>query len=269
MLVAGGYFMFKRSDGFLPFVYYAIAGVFALIHKGKETDMPPRLFTLPHLVLLSTVIVSVSFTFSCYFVDHSTPLFVFFWTLASILLGLQGYIGIKISETRPITIEAEAVLWLLKTSSNKNPAWFQKAVQIAEQSPNTRPLLAEEILSMLIPLFTPLPQNGQQAVTPEQEGYISALATLTDFEPRRNDFWRNEASMERPTLPKELIDRLEKLAASRAKCSHSKGDSRQKWIDGTARCPEACVNNAVEHILRLHESEKKEDEDKQDKTKTV
>lgn len=246
-LAGGGYLTFKQYDSFIAPVFYAIAAVFALICKEEEIHMRPRLVTLPLYIIISSIFVSLSFTFACYSSSLSTPGFLFCWIFASTLLCLQGFLSIKLSKTRPKTIEAEAVSWLLKTSSNKKPAWFQKAVQIAEQSPNARGLVAETLLPILVPLITP--QTGQQAVTPEQEGYIRALATLMDFEPQAKHFRRNEASIERPTFPQKLIDRLEQLQASRARCSHG---GQQVWVGGAARCPEVCVSNAVEHILRLH-----------------
>lgn len=158
------------------------------------------------------------------------------------------------SEAKPMTIEAEAVSWLLKTSSNKDPAWFQKAVQIAGQSPNARALLFERLLPLLLPLITSLPRHGPGNITSDQEGYINALAVLMDFAPETEVFWRNRASLERPVLPAELVDRLRTLQATRAKCTHAGGSNKEKWSDGTPRCPEACVGSAVDRILQ-YESE--------------
>ena len=244
-LAASGYLAQKHSPFYLPCIYYAAICVFALIRKGRERDMRPRLFNLPLWVLLSSLINFTNFTtISDYLIDRS-KLWIVPFVLASILLWFQALVGIKMSETRPMTVEAEAVSWLLKTSSNVDPAWFQKAVQIAGQSPNARALLLEKLLPLLSPLITSLPGNGQGNVTPEQKGYINTLAILMDFEPQPSAFWRNQASLERPTLPKELIDRLKELKALGEKCSH-KDNNRD---DGRASCPEACVSDAVERIL--------------------
>jgi len=141
---------------------------------------------------------------------------------------------------------------LPKTSTNKDPAWFQKAVQIAGKSSNARALLVEKLLPLLRPLITSLPDYGLGSITHEQEGYIITLANLMDFAPQRKSFRRNEASLKRLGLPKELIARLEELQASGEKCSHKKVNNQEKWKDGLVRCPKACVSDAV---VRIHSSD--------------
>ena len=78
--------------------------------------------------------------------------------------------------------------------------------------------------------------NG--AVTTEQEDYIKTLAILMDFAPRMRSLWHNEASVEWPTLPEELIGGLKILQASEEKCSH-RGDRIDQpddlWNDGMVR----------------------------------
>ena len=252
LLAAGGYFLVKGNSASFPCVYWAIAGVFALMQKGRETDTPPRLFGLPLWLFLSSTIVFACFMLSLHFNErHSTPLCITFFTLGAFLLIVLGGFGVKMSETRPMTVEADAVSWLLKTSTNKDPAWFQKAVQIAGESSNARALLVEKLLPLLLPLITSLPYSGQATVTHEQESYINTLAVLMDFEPRRKSFRRNEASLKLPHLPEELIDRLEELQLPAEKCLHKGANSKEKWNDGSLRCPVACVNDAVHHILLL------------------
>ena len=263
-LALGGYFLKNQNYLYFLFVYFAIASVFALMREGKETDMQPRFISLALWVLISTFIVFISFIVSSYFANRSTLLCTLCFAFASVLLWLLGYVGIRMSETKPMTVEAEAVSWLLTTSSDKDPAWFQKAVQIAEQSPNTRAVLLTRLLPLLLPIVSTLPKHG--SITVEQEGYIKTLAILMDFAPRRRSLWKNEVSVERPTLPKELISDLKMIQASRGKCSHRRGhiDQEDLWNDGTVRCSQTCVSNAVEHILQLHESaEVKKDEQEQ------
>jgi hypothetical protein len=212
LLVAGAYLVLRQNYFYFPCLFCAIACVFALM---RGTDMQPSLLSLGQWVPLSSITVTVSFVLSAHFSSRSTLWCIFFFMLASIQLGLQGYIGVKMSEIRPMTIEAEAISWLLKMSSNKDPAWFQKAVQIAGRSPNTRALLVEKLLMLLLPLIVSLPKYGQGGVTTEQESYIETLAILMDFEMQRGAFCRNEASLTPPPiLPEELIDRLEKLRTS-------------------------------------------------------
>jgi hypothetical protein len=262
LLAPGGYLIMKQNYVYFVFIFIPIASVFALMREGRETDMQPRLCSLPVWVFISFVTVSVSFSVSSFF-HRSTHLCVLFFVLASTLLCFQGYVGIKMSETRPMTVEAEAVSWFLTTSSNKDPAWFQKAVEIAGQSPNVRPVLLRRLFPLLV---SSLPKHGQADVTSEQEGYINTLATLMDFESRKWCLWRNEASLERPTLPEGLIDTLKKLRPSGGKCSHTQGlnDQATLWSSGTIRCPQACVSNAVEHILQLHALDEEKNKDEQD-----
>jgi hypothetical protein len=264
-LAPGSYFLWKQNYLYFIFVYFAIASVFALMRKGKETDMRPRFISLALWVLISTFIVFIIFIVSSYFAKQSTLLCILCFVFASILLWSLGYIGIKMSETKPMTVEAEAVSWFLTTSSSdKDPAWFQKVAQIAEQSPNIRAVLMKRLLPLLLPVVSSLPNHG--AVTAEQESYLKTLAILMDFAPRKRCLWRNEASVERPTLPEELIGRLKELHASGERCFHRGGpiDQENLWNDGSVRCPRACVSNVVEHILQLHESAEVRNKDEQE-----
>lgn len=266
-LALGGYYLWGQNYLYFLFVYFAIASVFALMREGKETDMQPRFISLPLWVLISTFIVFTTFIVSSYFAyfANQSTLCILCFVIASILLLSLGYVGIKMSETKPMTVEAEAVSWLLTTSfSDKDLAWFQKAVQIAGQSPNIRAVLMKRLLPLLLPVVGSLPTHG--AVTTEQESCIKTLAILMDFAPRRRCLWRNEAAVERPTLPEGLIVGLKKLQASREKCSHRGGPIDQEDLrnDGSVRCPQACVCNAVEHILQLHELAEVRNKDEQE-----
>ena len=268
MLAAGGYFVQKQNYLYFVFVFYAIACVFALMRKGRETDMQPRCFNLPQWVLFSGITIFVGFTAAGLLSNLDlTLLSILFFVVTSISLSFMGYIGIKLSETRPMVAEVEAISWLLKKSSNKDPALFKKAVQIAGQSPNARALFVQKLLPLLLPLIISLPKQGD--VTDEQKGYINTLAILMDFTPQRRSFWCNEASLERPALPEELVERLETLRTSKGKCSHREGTNQEQWNDGTLRCPEGCVSNAADHILRLHESDNRKDREKHEKLKST
>jgi len=259
-LATGGYLLLRGTYASFPCIYYAIAGVFTLLHEGREKDMRPCLFDLPQWLLFTSITVFGCFMLSVYFLGGSTLFSITFFVLASFFLFALGYVGIKISETRPKTAEAETVSWVLKMSSNRNPAWFKMAVQIAGKSPNVRALLLQKLLPLLVPLITS--GDGREGVTDERKGYINTLAKLMDFTPRKKSFWRNKASLERPQLPKELIDRLRQLRASGRECTHrlSKDNNEEKWNDGSVRCPKACVSDTVCHILQLYESDVGEEE---------
>ena len=131
-LVASGYYLVRRSSASFPCVCRAIGGLFALMQK--ETC---------HAVFsifpdgFSPTSPSTCFMLSLHFSErHSAPLCIASPMLGPFLHVVLGYFGIKMSETQPKILEAEAVSWLLKTSTNKDPAWFQKAVQIAKESFN-------------------------------------------------------------------------------------------------------------------------------------
>jgi hypothetical protein len=239
-LAASGYLAQKHNPWYLPSLYYALICVFALIPRGRESDMqPPRLFNLPLWISLSSVISFSIFVSSTYLIEDSkSKLWILPFVVGSILLCFQTTVAVKMSETRPNTVEAEAVSWFLKTSSNTDPAWFEKAAQIGRQSPFIRSLLVEKLLPLLSSLIVSPPEDTHGNAW---QRYINTLANLMEFEPKERSFRRNEAAIERPTLPKDLIDILEELKRN------------------GAMIQEPCVIDNVNRILQHHKPDKQEE----------
>lgn len=230
VLGAMGYYLRISGDPKITaLIHYPIAAGFALVREGEVTDVPRRRYSPQFCLFISVSIgliayaVVVFLNFSIYSQSFyvSFPLFTFLMAVLSRML-------IKMAETMPATTAVEAVAWMLKTSSSPNPAWFQKAVQFAGDSHNTRALLLDHLLPLAEPLIVHASGDDAQGTTALQEAYLDCLKNLTDLPRFHGNFWCNEA----PIPSKTLRRRLEEL---NVECPQMIKNS-EHYMEGCPRC---------------------------------
>jgi len=242
VLAVTGYLVFKQIAVAVPLIYLPFAAVLALAREETEMDIQPRLYNLPEWVFFTTCLLFITCGLSFYF-STNPILFYILFPLVGIILGVQGFVVVKISQVKAKTADADAIAWLLSISPSQNPDWFEKAVQIAEGSPNLRARLLKVLFPLLVPLIISTNKRDD-----EQKYYLNALADLVDFQPCKASVWRNRAAMEHPSLPPKLRERLEGLLEIQ-KCSHKNGNAKRQ--DNTERCPEGCTSDAADVIIRV------------------
>ncbi len=247
VLAATGYLAFKQIAVAIPLIYLPLAAVLALAREEMEMDIQPRLYHLPEWVSFTTCVLFITCALAFYF-SNNPILFYILYPLTCILLGVQGFVVVKMSQIKAKTADADAIAWLLSISPSQNPDWFEKAVQIAEGSP----ILRARLLKALFPLLVPLIITSIDKEDDERK-YLNSLADLVNFKPCNSSFWHNRASMEHPSLPLKLKKRLEALLEIR-KCPHKNQNVKRK--DNTERCPAGCTFHAAEHILLVLEKDK-------------
>ncbi|KAF8154908.1 hypothetical protein B0H34DRAFT_542878 [Crassisporium funariophilum] len=234
--------------------FVPIACTFVLMRQPTKKDtMKPRRFGLPEWVLFSTITVFATLAISAYISPHAGPFIVTF-CVASVLLALQGYYGILLSEFVPNTAQAEAVSWMLKTSSSQDATWFRKAGEIAGSSEITRAVLLENLLPLLSPLITSIPHEDSHASQhSEQEAYVTCLARLCQFSFSKGSLWRNEITLRHPIFPTELSRRLMMLRD----CSRCNARVR----DAAKVALESCAYHFQDHLQLSKEVEKGDEPD--------
>lgn len=241
-LACTGYLVFNQIAVAVPLIYFPFAAVLALAREEMEMDIRPRLYNLPEWVFFTTCLLFIACGLAFYF-STNPILFYILFPLVGIILGVQGFVVIKMSQIKAKTADADAIAWLLSISPSQTPDGFEKAVQIAGGSPNLRFRLLKHLFPLLVPLITSTDKKD------DEQKYLKSLADLVDFQPCKASVWRNRASMEHPTLPPKLKGKLEALLESQI-CLHKNGNAKKQWwVDNTERCPEGCTSDAAEHIL--------------------
>ena len=217
VLIATACLVMNYNGSYIALTFYPMAAGFASLPEIEERDTKPRLLSLPVSLFLSVTILFVILTISnAPFRPY--PWFLVFYTLAGISIGFVAYVASKMYGTKPKTARAEAVAFILKSSSTRAVDWYHEATEIAKESDNLRVLLLEHLLPSLTPLIMSISEDGCQYVTQEQKTYITCLAELVNFNPAEGAFWKNEAPLKHPILMEELREKLEKLKSVRYAC---------------------------------------------------
>jgi hypothetical protein len=207
------------TDGQInPYLFLLLLSSSSLMQRTQaEETLPveppkPRLFSLASWIYLSVVVIIVlfflwfmaSFIISTVFLALTVFMGVFFYI----------YVAVQMSQWTPHDdqVKAEAVAWTIKTQPPPNLPAFQKAVEIAQNSPHLRPMLLEDILPVLGRLIKFIQGNKEEDLHEGiQKIYIALLAVLADFKPCKAAFWRNEAALKEQVLSDGLKEKLHKL----------------------------------------------------------
>jgi len=247
---AATYLTLESNTSYIILMYYPVMGMFALTKKGQEKDIDiQRLYSLPEWVFFSSVLVFLLSNISLVFINfRRISLFFFFISLASVFLSVSTRILVKFSETNSATTIAEAIAWVIESSSSQDPVRFQKAVEIAGNSRNLRALLLERLLPLVESLITL--EDEAQNIGPQQEAFIECLEKLINFDSCKGSFWRNTAPIPSKTLRMKLTN-LQNLSCplmvddpQTADCKHGEkqcptervkllaGDALKRWNNG-------------------------------------
>ncbi|KAF8151672.1 hypothetical protein B0H34DRAFT_678247 [Crassisporium funariophilum] len=252
MAVATAFFVLQKQAAVFQCLFFVpIAGTFVLMKQPQKKDtMKPRVYGLPEWTLFSTIAVFVTLSVSSYICLYTRP-YIAVFSGACVLLAIQGYYGIRLSEFVPDTTEANAVAWMLKEASSQDAAWFQRAGEIAGSSEIMRAVLLENLLPLLSPVIASIPHpegHLSQELPDDQEIYVACLARLCQFSSSKGSFWRNEVTLRHPSLPIELYKRLVALRD----CSHCNGRVRE-----AAAVALRCSTNAtVDLSVAQHEGDR-------------
>ena len=203
----------RKNPAFQAFLFFPIAGVYAVARKPKRLNNYSPVCGLPAFVLFAATTAFVVLAVTSYFYDK-IPIYATLSSAGFSLFVLEGYCVMKLTRHAPNTLEADAVAWLLESSPSQKASLFRTAGQVASTT-QRKAILLKVILPLLPPLISSrLRQSHGQLERSELETYLSCLAYLSDFRDHERSFWRNEAGIEHPTLPLTLLGQLEGLRKS-------------------------------------------------------
>jgi hypothetical protein len=188
--------------------------------EKKIQEQPKlRLFSLATWVYSCSTVIIALFIALTFVVSDAMHIILF--SLTGTTLCVVTHITTQISQWTPDGdhAKAEAVGWMIKTQLSRDLVVLQKAVEIAQENPHLQPILLKDILPVLDVLIKSIQGEREQDLKHEEKIYITLLAVLVGFEPRKASFWRNEAALERPVLSDGLKEKLRILR--QGACDHS------------------------------------------------
>lgn len=181
----------------------------------------PSKYRIPHLLLFGGVIITPLIAFACAFIDRP-PIFLGLFIVASVVFAVIAIYAVRTYKSIPDTGEADAIAWLLKSTSSQDPSLFKNAGQIANKSEHHKALLLTSLLPLLSPLITS--RNCHQHEQ-DLETYVVCLAQLSAFADAEGSFWKNEDAVVHPPFPDtsllKILQNLQpgkQLAAKSSQC---------------------------------------------------
>ena len=211
VLAVTGYLVLIYSYAFFAIIWFPTAAVFSLAGNPPPSYGRPSKYRIPHLLLFGGVIITPMIAFACAFIDRR-PVFIGLFVTASFVFFVIAVYAVRTYKFIPDTGEADAIAWLLKSTSSQDPSLFKNAGQIADKSERHKALLLTSLLPLLSPLITSQNHNrGEQ----DLETYVACLAQLSAFADAEGSFWKNEAAVVHPPLPDASLPKiLQKLESS-------------------------------------------------------
>ncbi|KDR65507.1 hypothetical protein GALMADRAFT_217532 [Galerina marginata CBS 339.88] len=207
-LIATAFLVLQYSYVFFALIWFPTAAVFWLAGDPPKSDGKPYKYGIHHLLLVGGVVITPLIAFAGSFIDRP-PVFIALFGAASIIFAVIATYAIRTYKCIPNTEEAEAVAWLLKSTSSQDPAYFRNAGQIAAGSEHRKALLLSSLLPLLLPLITSRNSHHKEH---DLETYVACLAQLSAFTGTEGSFWKNEGAVVHPLLPDtSLLTRLKKL----------------------------------------------------------
>ena len=210
------------NGAFHGLFFFPITSVFALLRHPKEcVGMKPRMFGLPELTLLGTVVIAVSLSYSSYNTGSHIP-YIISYSITCALLAFIGFYGFRLSLSAPKTSETEAAAWMIARYGTREREWFKKAVEMSHTE-RSEEILLEKIFPLLAPLIAHVShQTGHEPFPPDGDTYtyVACLRELcppplSDSQTTKPTFWsqlrKNEVAFHRPELPSELARTLRNL----------------------------------------------------------
>ena len=197
VLVVTSILVLRISYAFFALIWFPTAATFSFAANPPPSDGRASKYRIPHLLLLGGVIITPLIALACAFIDRQS-IFLSLFITASVVFAVIAVYAIRTYKFIPDTGEADAIAWLLKSTSSQDPSLFKNAGRIADKSQHQKALLLNTLLPLLSPLITS--QNRHQDEQ-DLETYVACLAQLSAFADAEGSFWRNESAVVHPPLP--------------------------------------------------------------------
>ena len=191
---------------------FSIAGTFAVVRTPEKSNDYSPLHGPPGLVLVGSIMVYIMMATAA--ANHRLPIiYISVSSVGFILLGLLAYQMNQPTQFVPNTLEAEAVAWLLESSSHQ-PELFEKAGHIANTTQRKAILLntAHRLLPHLIASRLRHRPGGREYN--ELKIFLACLVQVSDFPDSGKSLLQNRAAMEHPALPQNFREQLKELRES-------------------------------------------------------
>jgi hypothetical protein len=147
---------------------------------------------------------------------HTSPtIYISVSSVGFVILGFLAYQMNRLTRFVPDTLEAEAVGWLLESSSSSQQLeLFKKAGCIASTTQRKVTLL-NTLHRLLPPLITSRIRHRPGAAEHnELKIFLACLAQVSDFPDSGTSLLHNRAAIEHPALPRDLREQLKELRES-------------------------------------------------------
>lgn len=197
VLALTSYLVLRYSYAFFALIWFPTAAIFSFAGNPPPSDVRPSKYRIPHLLLFGGIIITPLIAFACAFINQP-PVFISLFITASVVFAVIAVYAIRTYKFIPDTGEADAIAWLLKSTSSQDPSLFKNAGRIADKSQHQKALLLNSLLPLLSPLITS--QNRHQDEQ-DLEIYVACLAQLSAFADAEGSFWKNESAVVHPPLP--------------------------------------------------------------------
>jgi hypothetical protein len=204
VLVATALLVLRYSYAFFGLIWFLTAAIFSLAGNPPQSDGRPSKYRIPHLLLFGGVIITPLIAFACAFIDRP-PVFLGLFIAGSVVFAVIAVYAVRTYKFIPDTREADAVAWLLKSTSSQDPSLFKNAGQIADKSEHHKALLLTSLLPLLSPLITSRNRHQDEQ---DLETYVACLAQLSAFADAEGSFWKNEGEVIHPPLPDTSLPKI-------------------------------------------------------------
>jgi len=194
----------RYSYAFFALIWFPTAGIFSFAGNPPPSDERPSKYRIPHLLLFGGVIITPLIALACAFIDRP-PVFLGLFITASVIFAAIAVYAVRTYKFIPDTGEADAIAWLLKSTSSHDPSLFKNAGRMADKSEHHKALLLNSLLPLLSPLITS--QNRHQDEQ-DLETYVACLAQLSAFADAEGSFWKNEDAVVHPPLPDTSLPKI-------------------------------------------------------------
>ena len=209
VLVITAILVLRYSYSFFALIWFPTAATFSFAGNPTPSHDRPSKYRIPHLLLFGGVIITPLISLACAFIDKPR-VFLGLFIAASVVFAVIAVYAIRTYKFIPNTEEADAIAWLLKSTSSQDPSLFKNAGQIANKLQHQKALL----LNSLLPLLSPLISSKNRYTDEEAlETYVACLAELSTFADAEGSFWKNESAVVHPPLPDRLQEILRNLAS--------------------------------------------------------
>ena len=207
VLVITAILVLRYSYSFFALIWFPTAATFSFAGNPTPSHDRPSEYRIPHLLLFGGIIITPLIALACAFIDRP-PVFLGLFIAASVVFAVIAVYAIRTYKFIPDTGEADAIAWLLKSTSSQDPSLFKNAGRIAHKLQHQKALLLNSLLPLLSPLITSKNRHEDEQ---DLETYVACLAELSAFADAEGSFWKNQSAIVHPPLPDRLPEILRDL----------------------------------------------------------